>query len=96
MIGGHPLRDNLAAGQGLQAVDALPLLGVQAVGDLRMGAHQHLVAGGRGGRLGLDLAEDLGITNEEAERFLEDSGCRWVAKPFRLKELVRIARESLG
>jgi signal transduction histidine kinase/CheY-like chemotaxis protein len=36
------------------------------------------------------------VAGTEAERFLEDSGCRWVAKPFRLKELVRIARESLG
>src|SRR5262245_46392574 len=36
------------------------------------------------------------VAGTEAERFLEDSGCRWVAKPFRLKEIVRIARESLG
>jgi two-component system NtrC family sensor kinase len=36
------------------------------------------------------------VAGTEAERFLEDSGCRWVAKPFRLKDLVRIARESLS
>jgi signal transduction histidine kinase len=35
------------------------------------------------------------VAGTEAERFLEDSGCRWVPKPFRLKELVRLARETL-
>lgn len=36
------------------------------------------------------------VAGTEAERFLEESGCRWVPKPFRLKELVRMARETLG
>lgn len=35
------------------------------------------------------------VAGTEAERFLEDSGCRWVPKPFRLKDLVRLARETL-
>jgi len=35
------------------------------------------------------------VAGTEAERFLEDSGCRWVPKPFRLRELVRLARETL-
>jgi two-component system NtrC family sensor kinase len=36
------------------------------------------------------------VAGTEAERFLEDSGCRWVPKPFRLRDLVRAARETLG
>lgn len=35
------------------------------------------------------------VAGTEAERFLEESGCRWVPKPFRLKDLVRLARETL-
>jgi PAS domain S-box-containing protein len=35
------------------------------------------------------------VAGTEAERFLEESGCRWVPKPFRLRELVRLARETL-
>ena len=33
------------------------------------------------------------VIGTDAERFLADSGCRWLAKPFRLGELLRIARE---
>jgi two-component system NtrC family sensor kinase len=36
------------------------------------------------------------VAGTEAERFLEESGCRWIPKPFRLRDLVRIARETLG
>jgi PAS domain S-box-containing protein len=36
------------------------------------------------------------VAGTDAERFLEDSGCRWVPKPFRLRDLVRAARETLG
>jgi PAS domain S-box-containing protein len=36
------------------------------------------------------------VAGTEAERFLEDSGCRWIPKPFRLRDLVRVARETLG
>jgi hypothetical protein len=36
------------------------------------------------------------VAGTEAERFLEESGCRWIAKPFRLKDLVRSAKEALG
>jgi CheY-like chemotaxis protein len=33
------------------------------------------------------------VAGTEAERFLEDSGCRWLAKPFRLRDLLRVARD---
>jgi len=36
------------------------------------------------------------VAGTEAERFLESSGCRWIPKPFRLRDLVRVARETLG
>jgi CheY-like chemotaxis protein len=32
------------------------------------------------------------VAGTDAERFLEESGCRWLAKPFRLSELLRVAR----
>jgi two-component system NtrC family sensor kinase len=36
------------------------------------------------------------VAGTEAERFLEETGCRWLAKPFRLNELLRVAREVLA
>jgi len=36
------------------------------------------------------------VAGTEAERFLEESGCRWLAKPFRLRDLVKTAREMLN
>jgi two-component system cell cycle sensor histidine kinase/response regulator CckA len=36
------------------------------------------------------------VAGTEAERFLEETGCRWLAKPFRLKDLLRAAREMVG
>jgi two-component system NtrC family sensor kinase len=36
------------------------------------------------------------VAGTEAERFLEESGCRWLAKPFRLRDLVKAAREVLA
>jgi two-component system cell cycle sensor histidine kinase/response regulator CckA len=36
------------------------------------------------------------VAGTEAERFLEETGCRWLAKPFRLKDLLRTAREILS
>jgi signal transduction histidine kinase/CheY-like chemotaxis protein len=36
------------------------------------------------------------VAGTDAERFLEESGCRWLPKPFRLAELLRLARETLG
>jgi two-component system NtrC family sensor kinase len=36
------------------------------------------------------------VVGTEAERFLEDSGCRWLAKPFRLGDLLRAARDVLA
>jgi two-component system NtrC family sensor kinase len=36
------------------------------------------------------------VAGTEAERFLENSGCRWIPKPFRLRDLVRVAIETLG
>jgi two-component system NtrC family sensor kinase len=35
------------------------------------------------------------VAGTEAERFLEETGARWLAKPFRLKDLLRVAREML-
>jgi signal transduction histidine kinase/CheY-like chemotaxis protein len=32
------------------------------------------------------------VAGTDAERFLEESGCRWLSKPFRLNELLRVAR----
>ena len=31
------------------------------------------------------------VAGTEAERFLEETGCRWLAKPFRLRDLLRTA-----
>jgi len=36
------------------------------------------------------------VVGTEAERFLEESGCRWLAKPFRLGDLLRAARDVLS
>jgi CheY-like chemotaxis protein len=36
------------------------------------------------------------VAGTDAERFLEDTGCRWLAKPFRLKDLLRTARDMLA
>lgn len=36
------------------------------------------------------------VAGTDAERFLQDSGCRWLAKPFRLGDLLRTAREILA
>jgi CheY-like chemotaxis protein len=33
------------------------------------------------------------VAGTDAGRFLEESGCRWLAKPFRLRDLLRVARE---
>jgi CheY-like chemotaxis protein len=35
------------------------------------------------------------VAGTETERFLEEAGCRWLPKPFRLKDLVRVAKETL-
>ena len=35
------------------------------------------------------------VAGTEAERFLEETGCRWLAKPFRLRDLLRTAKEIL-
>lgn len=36
------------------------------------------------------------VVASDAEQFLQESGCRWLAKPFRLADLVRTAREALA
>ena len=36
------------------------------------------------------------VAGTDAERFLDDTGCRWLAKPFRLGELLRAVRETLS
>ena len=35
------------------------------------------------------------VAGTDAETFLDASGCRWLAKPFRLRELLRAVREGL-
>ncbi len=57
----------------------------------------------RGGAVDVDHVADpeqrAGLVGDvagtDAERFLESSGCRWLAKPFRLRDLLRLARETL-
>ena len=34
------------------------------------------------------------VAGTDAETFLEESGCRWLAKPFRLADLLRPVREG--
>ncbi len=36
------------------------------------------------------------VAGTDAERFLEESGCRWLAKPFRLADLLRAVRDTLA
>ena len=36
------------------------------------------------------------VTGPEAARFLDETGCRWLAKPFRLAELLRVVRDIVG
>jgi PAS domain S-box-containing protein len=36
------------------------------------------------------------VAGTETERFLEECGCRWLAKPFRLRDLLRTAGEMIG
>ena len=36
------------------------------------------------------------VVGTDAESFLQDSGCRWLAKPFRLGDLLQTAREILA
>ena len=35
------------------------------------------------------------VAGTDAEKFLEESGCRWLGKPFRLNDLLRAVREGL-
>ena len=36
------------------------------------------------------------VAGSDAERFLADTGCRWLAKPFRLADLLRVVRDTLA
>jgi signal transduction histidine kinase len=36
------------------------------------------------------------VAGTDAEQFLEESGCQWLAKPFRLGDLLRTVRDGLG
>ena len=36
------------------------------------------------------------VAGTDAAPFLEESGCRWLAKPFRLGDLLSVAREIVG
>jgi two-component system cell cycle sensor histidine kinase/response regulator CckA len=36
------------------------------------------------------------VAGTDADEFLEETGCRWLAKPFRLGDLMRTVRETLS
>ncbi|MBE3098665.1 MAG: response regulator [Planctomycetes bacterium] len=36
------------------------------------------------------------VVGTDAERFLDETGCRWLPKPFRLADLLRVAREVIA
>ena len=36
------------------------------------------------------------VAGTDAEKFLEESGCRWLGKPFRLGDLLRAVRDTRG
>ena len=36
------------------------------------------------------------VAGTDAEPFLAETGCRWLAKPFRLNDLLRLVREIVG
>ena len=36
------------------------------------------------------------VLGHDASRFLEETGCRWLAKPFRIADLLQVAREVLA
>jgi hypothetical protein len=36
------------------------------------------------------------VAGTDAERFLDETGCRWLSKPFRLGDLLRSARDTLS
>ena len=36
------------------------------------------------------------VAGTDVEPFLEESGCRWLAKPFRLDDLLRVARDVIA
>ena len=36
------------------------------------------------------------VAGTQAERFLEDSGCPWLEKPFRLADLLKAVRDGLS
>ena len=42
------------------------------------------------------LFTDTSMEDEDLYRFLDESGCRWLAKPFRLAELLRVVRDVVG
>ena len=48
------------------------------------------------GRRGALLANVLFKEDHNAEAFLQDSGCRWLAKPFRLGDLLRAVRDGMS
>jgi CheY-like chemotaxis protein len=36
------------------------------------------------------------VAGTDAERFLEETGCRWLPKPFRLRDLLRTASDLIA
>ena len=57
--------------------------------------YRALVAGGRRRWRSRVIFVTGDVAGTDAEQFLEESGCRWLAKPFRLGDLLRAVREGL-
>ena len=78
--GGH--YDLIISDLKMPRMDGIQLLGALRAQHPEMAGHIMFVTGD--------------VIGTDAERFLADSRCRWLAKPFRLNELLRIAKEVMG
>ena len=78
---------------GMMLAGELALAGVD-VGVVERRSDQ-TVTGSRA--LGI-LARTIEVLDQRglAERFLEETGCRWLAKPFRLRDLLKAARDLVA
>ena len=78
--GGH--YDLIISDLKMPRMDGIQLLGAIRAQHPEMAGHIMFVTGD--------------VIGTDAERFLADSRCRWLAKPFRLSELLRMAKEVMG
>ena len=91
------------AGDGEEALARVRSQRAYDVGDLRSqdaARRRHdALSRDRGRNAGAGPAGDLRHRRRagtDAERFLAESGCRWLVKPFRLSDLLRAVRETLA